>query len=178
MSACVWVHKKSASTPALLSVARPASSASATKVPAMKLTLEALKGVLDILKVGIVLVDNDDRIVLFNRIAGEMLQQDSASRIGTSIFRCHADVSEPNVRKMLSEIRSGTMQKYEGWVNFRGRMLYEHIYPVHNERGECTLVVEELHDSAEKAEYLKMTGQWKDIHLSGVGIKAPRSPKP
>lgn len=144
----------------------------------MKVTLKALKGVVDILNVGIVLVDGEDKIVLFNHIAGEMLEQDPNSRIGTSIFRCHADVSEPNVRKMLSEIRSGTMQKYEGWVNFRGRMLYEYIYPVRNDNGDCILVVEELHDSAEKAEYLRMTGQWKDIHLSGVGTKAPRSPKP
>ncbi|RDE12505.1 MAG: hypothetical protein C4K49_09880 [Candidatus Thorarchaeota archaeon] len=144
----------------------------------MRLTLEALKGVLNVLNVGIVLVGNDDKILLFNRIAGEMLQQDSPSRIGTSILRCHGEVSEPNVRKMLSEIRSGSMQKYEGWVDFRGRMLYEHIYPVRNDRGECILVVEELHDSAEKAEYLKIAGQWKDIHVSGVGMKAPRSPRP
>lgn len=144
----------------------------------MKPTIGVLKQTIDTLHIGIVLVDNDDKIVLFNRVAGEMLKQDPASRIGTSIYRCHAEVSEPVVKKMLTEIRSGALKYYEGWVNYLGRMLYEHIYPVRNMKGECVLVLEELHDAAEKAEYLKTTGEWKDVHVSGVGVKAPRGPKP
>lgn len=144
----------------------------------MKLTIDTLKQTIDTLHIGIVLVDNDDKVVLFNRVAGEMLKQEPASRVGTSIYRCHAEVSEPAVRKMLTDIRSGALKYYEGWVNYLGRMVYEHIYPVRNERGECILVLEELHDAAEKAEYLKSTGEWKDVHVSGIGAKAPRSPKP
>ena len=144
----------------------------------MKLTTDILKQTIDTLHIGVVLVDNDDKIVLFNKVAGKMLKQDPAVRIGTSIYRCHAEISEPAVKKMLAEIRTGVLSYYEGWVNYLGRMLYEHIYPVRNEKGECVLVLEELHDAAEKAEYLKTKGEWKDVHVSGVSPKAPRSPRP
>lgn len=144
----------------------------------MKLTADILKQTIDTLHIGIVLVDNDDKIVLFNRVAGEMLKQDPTSRVGTSIYRCHGGVSEPVVKKMLTDIRSGTLKYYEGWVDYLGRMLFEHIYPIRDEKGKCILVLEELHDAAEKAEHLKSRSEWKDIHVSGVGAKSPRSPKP
>lgn len=140
------------------------------------MTLELLEKFADNMNVGIVLVDNDDRIILFNKMAGEMLQQDPESRRGTSILRCHGEVSEKPVMKMIADLKNRVMDHYEGWVNFKGRMLYEYIYPLWNTSGECLAVVEELHDAKEKAEYLKMKGEWKELHISGLGEKAPRSP--
>jgi DUF438 domain-containing protein len=128
------------------------------------------------LNVGIVIVDNEDRIILFNKLAGEMLQQDPQSRIGTSILRCHGEVSEQPVLKMISDLKNRVMDHYEGWVNFKGRMLYEYIYPLWDGKGKCLAIIEELHDAAEKAEYLKMRGEWEELHISGLGEKEPRSP--
>jgi PAS domain S-box-containing protein len=142
----------------------------------MKNELEVLRKFSENVRVGLVIVDPDNKIILFNRLAGEMLQQDPADRMGSSILRCHGEVSEKPVVKMLNDLRSGTMDHYEGWVNFRGRMLYEHIYPLWDENGNCIAVVEELHDAAEKAEYLKIKGDWESIHVSGIGEKSPRSP--
>lgn len=138
--------------------------------------LEILRQLCEHARVGFVVVDPEDTIVLFNRLAGEMLQQDPVERIGSSILRCHGEVSERPVLKMLNDLKSGTMDKYEGWVNFRGRMLYEHIYPIWDSDGKCIGVVEELHDAMEKAEYLKLKGEWKDIHVSGLEQKSPRTP--
>lgn len=140
------------------------------------MTRELLELFAENINVGIVLVDNDDRIILFNKMAGEMLQQDPTSRIGTSILRCHGEVSEIPVMKMISDLKNRVMEHFEGWVNFKGRMLYEYIYPLWSSNGECLAVVEELHDAAEKAEFLKLKGKWKDLHISGLGEKAPRSP--
>jgi len=142
----------------------------------MKVTLELLEKFADNMNVGIALVDNDDKIILFNKKAGEMLQQDPESRIGSSILRCHGEVSEKPVMKMITELRNREMEHFEGWVNFKGRMLYEYIYPLWDSNGECLAIVEELHDATEKAEYLKMKGEWEDLHVSGLGEKAPRSP--
>jgi len=144
----------------------------------MTLDVNLLQNLMDSLHIGIVLVDEQDRIILFNRVAGEMLQQNPDERIGTSILRCHGQISEEPVKKMLSDLRQGKMEKYEGWVNYRGRMLYEHIYPLLDSDGNCTAVVEELHDAEEKAEYLKVRGEWKGVHISGIGDKAPRKPNP
>jgi DUF438 domain-containing protein len=138
--------------------------------------IDFLKDVVDNLNIGIVVVDNDNMIILFNKLAGEMLQQEPADRIGSSILRCHGKVSEGPVVKMISDLRNHIMEHYEGWVNFRGRMLYEYIYPIWSTNGECLGVVEELHDAAEKAGYLKMKGEWKEIHISGLQEKSPRSP--
>ena len=77
---------------------------------------------------------------------------------------------------MIDDLKNGVMEKFEGWVNFRGRMLYEYIYPLRDDAGNYLGVVEELHDAAEKAEYLKIKGDWKDIHISGLGEKSPRTP--
>ncbi|TFG31117.1 PAS domain-containing protein [Candidatus Thorarchaeota archaeon] len=142
----------------------------------MKTTLDLLEKFAENLNVGIVIVDNKDKIILFNKRAGEMLQQDPETRIGSSILRCHGEVSEKPVLKMIDDLKNRVMDHYEGWVNFKGRMLYEYIYPLWNSKGECLAVVEELHDAAEKAEYLKMKGDWKDLHISGLGEKSPRSP--
>ena len=142
----------------------------------MKVTLKLLESFAENLNVGIVIVDNDDKIILFNKLAGEMLQQDPQARIGSSILRCHGEVSEKPVMKMITELKNRVMEHYEGWVNFKGRMLYEYIYPLWNSEGECLAIVEELHDAAEKAEYLKMKGEWENLHVSGLGEKAPRCP--
>ena len=140
------------------------------------MTLELLEKFADNMNVGIVLVDNDDKIILFNKMAGEMLQQNPESRIGSSILRCHGEVSEKPVMKMITDLKNRVMDHYDGWVNFKGRMLYEYIYPLWNSNGEFLAIVEELHDSKEKAEYLKMKGKWQELHISGLGEKTPRSP--
>ncbi|MCK5239990.1 MAG: PAS domain-containing protein [Candidatus Thorarchaeota archaeon] len=142
----------------------------------MTVPAEFLSKFADTMNVGIVLVDSDNRIILFNKLAGEMLHQNPDERIGTNILRCHGEVSEAPVLKMINDLKNGVMEKFEGWVNFRGRMLYEYIYPLRDDAGDYLGVVEELHDAAEKAEYLKTKGDWKDIHISGLGEKSPRTP--
>jgi len=140
------------------------------------LKIDVLRNIVDNLNIGIVIVDSDNMITLFNKLAGEMLQQEPSKRIGSSILRCHGEISEGPVLKMISDLKNRVMDHYEGWVNFRGRMLFEYIYPIWDSKGECVGIVEELHDAAEKAGYLKMKGEWKEIHVSGQGEKSPRSP--
>jgi len=142
----------------------------------MKVSLDLLEKFADNLNVGVVLVSNDDIIIFFNKKAGEMLQQDPESRIGSSILRCHGEVSEKPVLKMITDLKNQVMDHYEGWVNFKGRMLYEYIYPLWDSDSRCLAIVEELHDAMEKAEYLKLKGQWDELHVSGLGEKSPRSP--
>ncbi|MHA2042414.1 MAG: PAS domain-containing protein, partial [Candidatus Thorarchaeota archaeon] len=65
----------------------------------MKLTTDRLVHLLDRLHAGVVVIDKDNKIVLFNELAGEMLNQDPKSRIGTSILLCHPERAEPGVLK-------------------------------------------------------------------------------
>ena len=139
-------------------------------------TSRVLSAVADQLCVGLVLIDKDNRIVLFNRLAGQMLQVEPSERLGSTIFSCHPSESDAAVEKMIEEIRTGTLDHYEGWVNYRGRMLYEYIRPIRTDAGEYLGMIEELHDAQDRAEVLQARGQWQDVRVSGVGARAPRKP--
>lgn len=143
----------------------------------MKVTVEMLQSILDTLNIGVVATDKDDKIVVFNRMAGEILQQDPEARIGTSILRCHPKESEPAVQKRISDLRNRVMERTEAWLDYRERILYEYICPIWDEQGEYLGVLSEVHDAGDKAELLKRLGEWKDIGVSGVGKRAPRSPQ-
>jgi PAS domain S-box-containing protein len=125
----------------------------------------------------VVVIDKDNRIVLFNKLAGEMLNQDSESRIGTSILRCHPERAEQGVLKMIDQMKTGELKEYEGWVNFAGRVLYEYIYPLHDESGNYIGAVGEMHDASEKAEFLRAKGEFEKPEMHGLGESSPRSPR-
>ncbi|MFW9810605.1 MAG: PAS domain-containing protein [Candidatus Thorarchaeota archaeon] len=144
----------------------------------MTLDLLLMQRLVDDLNVGICVLDKNNNIVVFNRKAGEQLQQDNESRIGSSILRCHPERAELGVMKMINDLKSGDLEKYEGWVHFIGRYFYEYIYPLRDESGNHVATVMELHDAAERAEYLKMTEDWKPPPEHGRGESSPRIPFP
>jgi DUF438 domain-containing protein len=80
--------------------------------------------------------------------------------------------------KMINQFKSKELEKYEGWVHFRGDFLYEYIYPVWDENGNYLATVSEMHDMPEKIEYLKNQGEWKPPEEHGVGDSMPRIPFP
>jgi len=140
-------------------------------------TSAVLRAVADQLSIGLVLIDKDNRIVLFNRLAGLMLHVEPSERLGSTVFSCHPQASDAAVQKLIEDIRTGVMDHYEGWVNYRGRMLYEYIRPIWTDAGEYLGMIEELHDAQERAEVLQARGEWQDVHVSGVGSRAPRRPE-
>ena len=142
----------------------------------MELTPERLLKLLDRMHAGVVVIDKDNKIVVFNELAGEMLNQDPKRRIGTSILRCHPKRAEPGVLKMIAQMKSGELKEYEGWVNFAGRILYEYIYPLHDEGGNYIGAVGEMHDAQEKAEHLKSKGEFELPEMHGLGESSPREP--
>ena len=144
----------------------------------MSLSLELMQQLVQNLNVGIVILNKDNQIIVFNRKAGEFLQQDPKSRVGSSILRCHPKRAEPGLLKMINQLKSGELSKYEGWVNFIGRYVYEYIYPIRNEAGDYLATVSEIHDGAERAEYLRSKGEWKPPQMHGTGASSPRTPYP
>jgi PAS domain S-box-containing protein len=140
--------------------------------------MQLMRYVVENLNVGIVVLNKENQIVLFNKRAGEFLQQDHEERIGSSILRCHPERAEPGVLRMIDQLKSGELEKYEGWVNFIGRYVYEYIYPLRNEAGEFLGTVSEIHDGKERVEYLKSKGEWKSPEMHGTGASSPRTPFP
>ncbi len=143
----------------------------------MPVNLETLKLLLENLNVGICVLDKDNRIIIFNRKVAEQLQQEE-DRVSSSILRCHPERAEPGVLKMINELKSGNLEKYEGWVHFVGRYFYEYIYAIRDDKGNHLATIMELHDAAERAEYLKMSEEWEPPPEHGRGESSPRSPFP
>jgi DUF438 domain-containing protein len=141
----------------------------------MTLDFELMRRLVENLNVGICVLDRDDKIVIFNRKVSEQLQQDE-NRMNSSILRCHPERAEPGVLKMIGDLKSGELERYEGWVHFIGGYFYEHIYAVRDESGNHLATVMELHDGKERAEYLKMTEGWEPPPEHGRGESSPRSP--
>lgn len=143
----------------------------------MEISLESLQAVIDHLRIGLVVIDADNEIILFNRQAGEMLQQDPQARVGSTIMSCHPRESEPVVQKLIDDIRLGITEHYEGWVNYQGRILYEYIHPIYDRNGSYVGMIEELHDASERSLLMQRLAEWEDVHVSGVGERAPRKPE-
>jgi PAS domain S-box-containing protein len=137
---------------------------------------EMLQAILDGLTVAVIVTDTENNIVVFNRAAGEMLGQDPAARIGSSAMRCHPEQSEPAVQRMIDDLRNRVYGPYNGWVNFQGHGVYEYISPLFDGQGRWAGTLVEVHDAADKAEYLRRLGEWTGAWAEGVGDHAPRSP--
>ena len=152
--------------------------AAAFKGEKMSVSMEFLQTVLDSLTVALIVTDRDNKIVVFNRTAGEILTQDPASRIGSSALRCHPKQSEPAVQRMVDDLRDRAYEPYHGWVNFQDHDLYEYISALRNEQGEWLGTLVEIHDVADKVELLRRLGEWNEPKLSGVGGNAPRASHP
>ncbi len=138
--------------------------------------LELLRKVLNAIDVGIVFIDADNKIVFFNREAGEMLNEEPEERIGTSVLLCHPKMSEQRVLQHIDEIRKGKRRVKVGILNYQGRYLEEIFCPVFDDLGNYLGLIEVLHDAGEKVSLLKQLGKLEEIptHVSGVGEKAPR----
>jgi len=144
----------------------------------VRLINEDVRLLFDALHVGVVVLDTEDRIVLFNRMAGQMLSEDASSRLGSSILRCHPERAEAGVKKMIGDLKSGELREYSGWVNYRGRIFWEHIYPIRRNSGEYVATVMELHDGAAKARLLEQEGKSEMPEMHGLGESSPRTPFP
>lgn len=144
----------------------------------MTTSVEMLQTILDSLTVALIVTDRDNKIIVFNRTAGEILSQDPLSRIGSSAMRCHPQQSEAAVQRMVDDLRDRAYPPYHGWVNFQGHDLYEYISALRDEKGEWLGTLVEIHDVTDKVELLRRLGEWDKPKVSGVDESAPRSPHP
>ncbi len=138
------------------------------------ISAEVLGSILDSLNIGVVFVDPQNVIQVFNATAGAMLGEDAASRIGSSLLLCHPPESEPAVLRRIADLSSGRTAMTENWLNYQGRALREYILPARDANGEVVGTLLLLHDAAAHVDCLQRLGEWKEVHVSGVGDRGPR----
>ena len=139
---------------------------------------ELLLKVMNTIDVGIVFVDPDNKIVFFNRAAGELLNVEPEGRIGTSIFLCHPKAIEQKVEQRIDEFREDPQLRTKGRIiNYQGRYLQENFYSVSDQQGNYLGVIGVFQDVEEKVSLLKQLGKFEEPRVFGVGESRPRKPK-
>jgi len=138
---------------------------------------ELLQKIMNTIDVGIVFVDADNKIVFFNRAAGEMLNVKPEERIGTSILLCHPKVLEQKVVQRIDEIRKDPQRRTKGRIiNYQDRYLQETFYSVSDEQGNYLGIIGVFQDVEEKVSLLKQLGKFEEPRVFGVGGRRPRRP--
>ncbi len=135
----------------------------------MKITFELLQKIINTIDLGIVFVDTDNKIVIFNNTAGDMLNADPEEKIGTSILLCHPKESEQRVVQVFDFFRKNPQHRTKGRiVNVQGRYLNQTFYSISDEKGDYMGVMMILTDAKEMVSLLKQSGNFNEPRVVRV----------
>ncbi len=110
------------------------------------ITLEQLSCMLDTMPVDFTFIDKDDVVRYFNNAPDRIFVRSKAV-IGRTVQNCHPDKSIHAVNRLLDEMKSGTRNKAEFWIEMGGKLVYISYYAVRNKAGEylgCLEVTQDI----------------------------------
>ena len=118
---------------------------------------KTLRGILDLLPLEVTYADSDDRFVYFNEREERVFERREIS-LGKDVFELHPDRCLPEVRKIISEMRSGERDTAEYWIEKEGRFIHIRYFAL-REDGEYRGVVEVVQDATR---IRSLTGEKKE----------------
>ena len=138
---------------------------------------ELLQKVMNTIGKGIVFVDAANKLVFFNRAAGELLNAKPEERIGTSIFLCHPKKIEQKVEQRIDQFRKDPQLQTKGRIiNYQGRYIRETFYSISDQQGKYLGIAGVFEDVEELVSLLKQAEEFEEPPVFGIGDKSPRSP--
>lgn len=96
-----------------------------------KTVLEAL---LDTLPVEFSFIDEEDRVQIFNK-NGDRIFPRPRSVIGRRVQDCHPQKSLHKVQQLLDEMKTGSRDVAEFWIDHRGMKVYIRYFAVRDSTG-------------------------------------------
>ena len=93
------------------------------------LSKETLEAMLNSLPVEISFVDEDDVVRYFNK-DGDRIFPRPRSVIGRKVQDCHPRKSVDKVQQILEEMKAGTRDVAEFWIDLKGRKVYIRYFAV------------------------------------------------
>lgn len=96
------------------------------------LSKQTLEAVLDTLPVEISFVDEDDVVRYFNK-DGDRIFPRPRSVIGMKVQNCHPRRSVDKVQKILDEMKAGTRDSAEFWIDLKGMKVYIRYFAVRDD---------------------------------------------
>ena len=112
------------------------------------LTPEQVNFIFKFLPVDITYVDENDRVVFYNR-GDERVFPRSAGIIGREVKFCHPPKSVDQVLKILEEFKAGRQDVADFWITFKGKFVHIRYFAVRDDEKNYRGVIEMSQDVTE-----------------------------
>ncbi len=112
------------------------------------MTPEQVNLLLKFLPVDITYVDENDRVIFYNRGDKRVFPR-SKGIIGREVKFCHPPKSVHLVLRIVEEFKAGTKDVAEFWINFKGRMIHIRYFAIRDKDKKYKGVIEMSQDVTE-----------------------------
>lgn len=109
------------------------------------MTPEQVNLLLKFLPVDITYVDENDKVIFYNRGDDRVFKR-SKGIIGREVRFCHPPKSVDQVLRIVDEFRAGTKDNADFWINFKGRMIHIRYFAIRDEDKNYRGVIEMSQD--------------------------------
>ncbi len=109
------------------------------------MTPEQVNLLLRFLPVDITYVDENDKVIFYNRGEDRVFKR-SKGIIGREVKFCHPPKSVHMVLRIVEEFRAGTKDVAEFWINFKGRMIHIRYFAIRDKDKKYRGVIEMSQD--------------------------------
>lgn len=109
------------------------------------MTPEQVNLLLRFLPVDITYVDENDKVIFYNRGEDRVFPR-SKGIIGREVRFCHPPKSVDMVLRIVSEFKAGTKDMAEFWFNFRGRIIHIRYFAIRDDEKNYKGVIEMSQD--------------------------------
>jgi len=109
------------------------------------MTPEQVNLLLKFLPVDITYVDENDKVIFYNRGDDRVFKR-SKGIIGREVRFCHPPKSVDQVLRIVDEFRAGTKDNADFWINFKGRMIHIRYFAIRDKDKNYRGVIEMSQD--------------------------------
>jgi DUF438 domain-containing protein len=109
------------------------------------MNLEQINLMLKFLPIDLTYVDENDRVIFYNR-GEERVFPRSAAVIGREVRFCHPPKSVGTVLQILEEFKKGTKDEAEFWIDYRGKKIHIRYFAIRDSNKTYKGVIEVSQD--------------------------------
>lgn len=109
------------------------------------MNLDQINLMLRFLPVDLTYVDEEDRVIFYNR-GEERVFPRSPAVIGREVRFCHPPKSVGTVLKILEEFKKGTKDEAEFWIDYRGKKIHIRYFAIRDQHKKYRGVIEVSQD--------------------------------
>ena len=110
------------------------------------LTGEQLEAILDTLPINFIFVDDNERLVYWNKDAVRRSSGAPVDVLGKDVRGCHQESSLPRLERMVSDFKSGARDEDEFWLMGLDHKILNRFLAVRNPDGKYLGMIEYLLD--------------------------------